>query len=79
MIGNSYINTENSSDNYYEIPLKERLKKEPELAKKIIKYKKRKIMYSKDYNETKFTSVKVNKNYKLNKKISNLGLLFLIS
>ena len=27
LIGNSYINTENSSDNYYEIPLKERLKK----------------------------------------------------
>ena len=28
LIGNSYINTENSSDNYYEIPLKERLKKD---------------------------------------------------
>ena len=70
LIGNSYINTENSSDNYYEMPLKERLKKraKDELAKKITKCKKRKIMYPKDYNETKFIPVKVKKNYKVNKK-----------
>ena len=28
LIGNSYINAENSSGNYYKMPLKERLKKE---------------------------------------------------
>ena len=70
LIGNSYLNNlsaESYSDNYYQLPLIERIKKrgQEENNKKIIKCKKRKEIYLKDNYKDEEKSFNNNKYKKI--------------